>query len=93
MSDAYIISAARTPIGSLLGNFKKFSATDLGGVAIRAAIERSGFDVGKFDEVIMGNVLQAGVGQAPARQAALKAGMPSTIAAVTINKVCGCGLK
>ena len=93
MANSYIVSAVRTPIGSLLGNFKSFSATDLGGVAIAAAIERSGFAVDSFDEVIMGNVLQAGVGQAPARQAALKAGMPSTIAAVTVNKVCGSGLK
>ncbi len=93
MADSFIVSAARTPIGSLLGNFKSFSATDLGGVAIAAAIERSGLPVDEFDEVIMGNVLQAGVGQAPARQAALKAGMPSSIAAVTVNKVCGSGLK
>jgi len=93
MSDAYIISGARTPIGSFLGAFATLSATDLGGVAVKAAIERSGLDNDTIDEVIMGNVLQAGVGQAPARQAALKAGMPSTIAAVTVNKVCGSGLK
>ncbi len=93
MSDAYIISAARTPVGSFRGSFKTLTATDLGGVAIAAAIERSGLGADRFDEVIMGNVLQAGVGQAPARQAALKAGMPATIAAVTINKVCGSGLK
>ena len=93
MSNAYLVSAARTPIGSLLGAYKNFSATDLGGVAVRAALERSGHSVDQVDEVIMGNVLQAGVGQAPARQAALKAGLPSTIAAVTVNKVCGSGLK
>ncbi len=91
--NAYIISGARTPIGSFLGAFKTLTATDLGGVAVQGAIERSGLAVDLFDEVIMGNVLQAGVGQAPARQAALKAGMPSSIAAVTVNKVCGSGLK
>ena len=69
------------------------SAPDLGAVAIKAAVERSGLDFSRFDEVIMGNVITAGVGQAPARQAALKAGFPSTIPCVTINKVCGSGLK
>lgn len=93
MSNAFIISGARTPIGSFRGAFKNLTATDLGGFAVKAAIERSGLALDAIDEVIMGNVLQAGVGQAPARQAALKAGMPSTIAAVTINKVCGSGLK
>jgi acetyl-CoA C-acetyltransferase len=93
MSNAYIISGARTPIGAFRGAFKNLTATDLGGVAIAAAIERSGLAMDVIDEVIMGHVLQAGVGQAPARQAALKAGMPATIAAVTINKVCGSGLK
>ena len=93
MADAYIIAGARTPIGSFLGAFKTLTATDLGGVAVKAAIERSGLVNEAIDEVIMGNVLQAGVGQAPARQAALKAGMPSSIAAVTVNKVCGSGLK
>lgn len=93
MSNSYIISGARTPIGSFLGSYKSFSATDLGGVVVRAAIERSGIANDAIEEVIMGNVIQAGVGQAPARQAALKAGLPSTIAAVTINKVCGSGLK
>ncbi len=93
MSNAFIISGARTPIGAFRGAFKTLSATDLGAVAVRSAIERSGLTANQIDEVIMGNVLQAGVGQAPARQAALKAGMPATIAAVTINKVCGSGLK
>ncbi len=93
MSDAFIISGARTPIGSFLGAFKTLTATDLGGVAVKQAIHRAGLSVDQIDEVIMGNVLQAGVGQAPARQAALKAGLPPTIAAVTINKVCGSGLK
>ena len=93
MSHAYIISGARTPIGSFMGSLSTLTATDLGGVAVQAAIERSGLSTDAIDEVIMGNVLQAGVGQAPARQAALKAGLPSSIAAVTVNKVCGSGLK
>jgi acetyl-CoA C-acetyltransferase len=93
MTSAYIIAGARTPVGSFRGAFKTLTATDLGGVAVAAAIQRSGLSKESIDEVIMGNVLQAGVGQAPARQAALKAGLPSTIAAVTVNKVCGSGLK
>lgn len=93
MANSYIIAGARTPIGAFMGAFSTISATDLGGYAVAEAIERSGLGVDQFDEVIMGNVLGAGVGQAPARQAALKAGMPSTIAAVTVNKVCGSGLK
>ena len=93
MPDSYLISAARTPIGQFLGSFSSFSATDLGGVAIKAALTRSGLSGDQIDEVIMGNVIQAGIGQAPARQAALKAGLPETVAAVTINKVCGSGLK
>ena len=93
MSNAYLISGVRTPIGSFLGGFASLSATDLGGVAIENAIARSGLSNEQIDEVIMGNVISAGVGQAPARQAALKAGLPSTVAAVTVNKVCGSGLK
>lgn len=93
MSNSYIVAAARTPIGSFQGAFKSLSATDLGGVAVGAAIERSGIPNTDIEEVIMGNVLGAGVGQAPARQAALKAGLPTSIAAVTVNKVCGSGLK
>jgi acetyl-CoA C-acetyltransferase len=93
MSNAYLISGVRTPIGSFLGGFASLSATDLGGVAIENAIARSGLSNEQIDEVIMGNVIGAGVGQAPARQAALKAGLPSTVAAVTVNKVCGSGLK
>lgn len=90
---AYLIAGARTPVGSLLGAFARVSATDLGAAAIRAALERSGRSAAEIDEVIMGNVIGAGVGQAPARQAALKAGLPDTIPAVTVNKVCGSGLK
>ncbi len=93
MSASFIISGARTPIGAFQGAFKTLSATDLGGVVVAEAISRSGLAANQFDEVIMGNVLGAGVGQAPARQAALKGGMPNSIAAVTINKVCGSGLK
>ena len=93
MANAFIVSGARTPIGAFRGAFKTLTATDLGGVAVAESIARSGLSVDQIDEVIMGNVLQAGVGQAPARQAALKAGLPPTIAAVTVNKVCGSGLK
>jgi acetyl-CoA C-acetyltransferase len=93
MTDAVILSAARTPVGKLLGQLKNFSAVDLGVVAARAAIERAGFDPGVVDEVIMGNVVQAGNGQNPARQVALRAGIPDSVAALTINKVCGSGLK
>lgn len=93
MSEAFIIAGARTPIGSFLGAYQSFSATDLGGVAIAAALQRSSLSPGEIDEVIMGNVISAGLGQAPARQAALKGGLPPTVAAVTVNKVCGSGLK
>jgi len=88
-----IVSAARTPIGKFLGALASLTAPELGAVAIRAALERSGVPMNDIDEVIMGNVVQGGVGQAPARQAMLKAGVPSTVSAVTVNKVCGSGLK
>jgi acetyl-CoA C-acetyltransferase len=93
MSQAYLIGGARTPIGSFLGSFVNVPAPELGAVAIKAAVERSGLGFEQFDEVIMGNVVAAGVGQAPARQAALRAGFPSSIPCLTINKVCGSGLK
>lgn len=93
MSNSYIISGARTPIGSFLGGLSSMSAPKLGGVAIEAAMSRAQVATDNVDEVIMGNVIGAGVGQAPARQAALAAGLPNSIAAVTINKVCGSGLK
>jgi acetyl-CoA C-acetyltransferase len=93
MPSSYLISGARTPIGSFLGGLSSISAPALGGVAIEAAMSRGKISVDDVDEVIMGNVIGAGVGQAPARQAALAAGLPNTIAAVTINKVCGSGLK
>ena len=88
-----IVSAARTPIGRFLGGLSPLSAPELGAIAIREAVRRSGASLDDIEEVIMGNVLQGGVGQAPARQAALKAGIPATVSAVTINKVCGSGLK
>ncbi len=88
-----IVSAARTPIGKFLGGLAPLSAPELGAVAIRAALERSRVPADQIEEVIMGNVIQGGVGQAPARQAALKGGIPATVSAMTINKVCGSGLK
>ncbi len=93
MSNSYIVAGARTPIGSFRGSLARVAAPELGGYALKSAVERSGLNFDQFDEVIMGNVLQAGVGQAPARQAALKAGFASTIPALTVNKVCGSGLK
>lgn len=93
MASSYIVAAARTPIGSFRGSLSSVPAPKLGAVAIAAAMQRAGVDPNDVNEVIMGNVLQAGVGQAPARQAALAAGLPSSVAAVTINKVCGSGLK
>jgi acetyl-CoA C-acetyltransferase len=91
----YIVSAARTPIGRFGGALSGVPATALGGVAIRSAVERAGLDpaTSQFDDVLMGQVLQAGSGQAPARQAALEAGLPDTTSATTINRVCGSGLK
>ena len=88
-----IVAAARTPIGRFLGGLSPLAAPELGAVAIRAALARSGVPAGEVQDVIMGNVVQAGVGQAPARQASLKAGIPSSVSALTINKVCGSGLK
>jgi acetyl-CoA C-acetyltransferase len=88
-----IASAVRTPIGSFLGELTSLSATELGSIAIRAAIERAGIRPDQVDEVLMGNVLSSGLGQAPARQAALGAGVPEAVPCTTINKVCGSGLK
>jgi len=88
-----IASTARTPIGRFLGGLSPLAATDLGAVAVKAAVERAGIDGGALDEVILGNVVQGGGGQAPARQAAIHAGIPGSVPAVTINKVCGSGLK
>jgi acetyl-CoA C-acetyltransferase len=91
--DAFILSAVRTPIGKFLGELSDVPAPKLGAVAIVEAIKRANIPPDRVDEVVMGNVVQAGVGQAPARQAALAAGLPDTIAAYTVNKVCGSGLK
>jgi acetyl-CoA C-acetyltransferase len=88
-----IVSGARTPIGRFLGGLSPLSAPDLGAVAVKAAVERAGIDPEALDEVILGNVVQGGGGQAPARQAAMAAGLPATLPAVTVNKVCGSGLK
>jgi acetyl-CoA C-acetyltransferase len=91
--DVVIVGAARTPIGSFLGSLAAVTAPRLGAIAIRAALERAGVAPGDVSEVVMGNVLQAGVGQAPARQATIFAGLPETTPAWTLNKVCGSGLK
>ncbi len=88
-----IVSAARTPIGSFMGALSTVSAPHLGAAAIKGALEKINLDPNLVDEVIMGNVVQAGVGQAPARQAALYAGLPNTVIATTINKVCASGMK
>ncbi|MDQ6770017.1 MAG: acetyl-CoA C-acyltransferase, partial [Gemmatimonadota bacterium] len=88
-----IVGAARTPIGKFLGALSSLSAPELGAIAIREALKRSRVPVEDVNEVIMGHVIQGGTGQAPARQAALKAGLPPTVSAVTVNKVCGSGLK
>jgi acetyl-CoA C-acetyltransferase len=94
MSEAIVIvSAARTPIGGLLGDFAALPAWELGAVAIRAAVERAGVPGDAVDEVLMGNCLMAGQGQAPARQAALKAGLPQSAGAVTLSKMCGSGMR
>ena len=91
--DVVIVGAARTPVGSFLGSLSSLTAPQLGATAIKAALERAGLDPKKVDEVFMGCVLQAGVGQAPARQAALFGGLPDTVPCTTVNKVCGSGLK
>jgi acetyl-CoA C-acetyltransferase len=93
LNEAVIISAARTPVGKFLGSLKGFSATQLGAIAVREAVKRAGVKPEDVDEVIMGCVIQAGLGQNPARQAALNGGLPPAVAAVTVNKVCGSGLK
>ncbi|MEO8192217.1 MAG: acetyl-CoA C-acetyltransferase [Gemmatimonadales bacterium] len=88
-----IVSAVRTPIGRFLGGLASLTAPELGAIAIREAVRRAGIDASAIEEVIMGQVIQGGSGQAPARQAALKSGIPAKISALTINKVCGSGLK
>jgi acetyl-CoA C-acetyltransferase len=93
MEKVWIVSAARTPVGSFQGQLSQIPAPQLGGYAIREAIQRAGISPQSVDECIMGEVLTAGVGQAPARQAALKGGLPESVPCLTINKVCGSGLK
>lgn len=91
--EAVIISAVRTPVGKFQGSLKGFKATELGAIVVRESVRRAGVSPEEVDEVIMGCVIQAGLGQNPARQAALHGGLPNTVSAVTINKVCGSGLK
>ncbi|MHB1004157.1 MAG: thiolase family protein [Chloroflexota bacterium] len=91
--EVVIAGAARIPTGRFLGAYQSLTAPDLGAVAVREAVRRAGVDPAEIDEVILGNVIQAGVGQAPARQASIRAGLPDTVSAVTVNKVCGSGLK
>jgi acetyl-CoA C-acetyltransferase len=93
MEQPVIISAVRTPIGRFLGTLAPFSATELGAIVVREAVKRAGIEPAQVDECIMGNVVQAGSGQNPARQAALRGGLSDKVAAMTINKVCGSGLK
>lgn len=93
MKEVVIVSAARTPIGSFLGSLSTVSATRLGAIAIKGALEKINLKPELVQEVLMGNVVQAGVGQAPARQAALNAGIPETVPCTTVNKVCASGMK
>ena len=93
MQEAVIVAAVRTPTGKFLGGLKTLSATDLGALVVREAVRRAGIDPASIDECIMGNVVGAGLGQAPARQAALRGGLSDHVASLTINKVCGSGLK
>jgi acetyl-CoA C-acetyltransferase len=91
--NAVIVAAARLPTGRFLGGLASLTAPELGARAVSGALERSRVDPAEIDDVIIGNVVQAGVGQAPARQAAIQGGIPETVPALTINKVCGSGLK
>src|SRR5262245_66549960 len=93
MRETAIVSAVRTPTGKFLGALKDFSAPDLGAMAVRESVKRAGIDPATVDECIMGNVVGAGAGQAPARQAAIHGGLSNSVGALTINKVCGSGLK
>ena len=93
LKEVYIVAAARTPIGSFLGGLASIPATTLGSIAIKGALEKGSIPADKIDEVFMGNVLQAGVGQAPARQAALGAGLEQSVPCTTVNKVCASGMK
>src|ERR1700760_3645191 len=91
--DVVIVSAVRTPIGKFQGALSDLTAPQLGAIVVREAVKRAGIDPDSVDECIMGNVVQAGLGQNPARQAAIKGGLGNRVSAMTINKVCGSGLK
>ena len=93
MTEVVIVAACRTPIAKFQGSLSTFKATELGAFAVKEAISRAGIGVDDVEEVIMGNVLQAGLGQNPARQAAIGAGVPTSVGSFTVNKVCGSGLK
>jgi acetyl-CoA C-acetyltransferase len=93
MEDVVIVSAVRTPVGKFQGSLSAFTAPKLGAIVVREAVRRAGIDAAQVDECIMGNVLSAGLGQNPARQAALFGGLPTSVSALTINQVCGSGLK
>ncbi len=93
MNEVFIVAAVRTPIGSFGGSLSPLSATELGAIAIKGALEKSGVEASQVEEVYMGNVMSANLGQAPARQAALKAGIPDTVSCTTVNKVCASGTK
>src|SRR5436853_6869323 len=93
MREAVIVSAVRTPTGKFLGGLKDLTATQLGALVVREAVRRAGIDPASVEECILGNVVSAGLGQAPARQAALRGGLSEHVGALTINKVCGSGLK
>jgi acetyl-CoA C-acetyltransferase len=93
LREVFIVSAARTAIGSFLGTLKNFNASDLGGFAIKETLKRAGITGEDVGEVIMGNVVSAGMGQAPAKQALIKGGIPATVSSFAINKVCGSALK
>src|SRR5437763_14042796 len=92
-NDVVIISGCRTPVGKFQGSLSDLSATQLGAIVVREAVKRAGVDPAQVDECIMGNVVSAGLGQNPARQAAIYGGLPPEVGAMTVNKVCGSGLK
>ncbi|MBA4380857.1 MAG: acetyl-CoA C-acyltransferase, partial [Anaerolinea sp.] len=92
-NETVILSAVRTPSGKFQGSLSGFSAPKLGALVIKAAVERAGINPAEIDEAFMGNVVSAGLGQAPARQAVIHAGLPASVGATTLNKVCGSGLK
>src|SRR5579872_7270252 len=92
-NEIVIVAAKRTPMGALLGTLSTLSAPELGAVAHKAVLSQSGLDPAEINEIVSGCVLQAGIGQAPARQAAIKAGIPDAVGSTTLNKMCGSGMK